>query len=218
MSADTTLHPQHAAAHAATEGGHADGQALADDDRREDLRQALLQLAEAEAHSRGALRLSQLCQAHKGVAVALSRLQSYSAAQDHLACALSLATALGAIDFQADLQCGLAEVATSAHEQSRSLGAPKGTLRAARERCRDLALDAAGLAALTTDTHWEIRVLLRASDVLDRCGKHDDAAVLQRQAMVLMGLDNPDYPSTGSAQVPAAARNAWRSSAPGLLM
>lgn len=224
MSATTALHPQHAAAHAATEGGHADGQALADDDRLEDLRQALLQLAEAEAeaeaeaHSRGALRLSRLCQAHKSVAVALSRLQSYSAAQDHLASALSLATALGAIDFQADLQCGLAEVATSAHEQSRSLGAPKGTLRAARERCRELALDAAGLAALTTDTHWEIRVLLRASDVLDRCGKHDDAAVLQRQAMVLMGLDNPDYPPNDGAQLPAAARNAWRLSAPGLLM
>ena len=217
MSTATAPHPQHAASQATTEGGHADGQALADDARRDGLHLALQQLAEAEVRT-GALRLPALCQAHKSVAVALSRLQSYSAAQDHLARAVRLATALGALDFQADLQCGLAEVATSAQEQARSLGASKGALRTARERCRELALDAARLAALTTDTHWEIRVLLRASDVLDRCGEHDDAVVLQQQAMELMGLDNPDFPASDTAQLPAVAREAWRLSAPGLLM
>ena len=39
--------------------------------------------------------------------------------------------------------------------------------------------------------HWEIKVLLRASDVLDRCGDHDDAITLQTRAMELM-VRHPD--------------------------
>jgi len=39
--------------------------------------------------------------------------------------------------------------------------------------------DAARLAGQTTEPHWEVKLLLRASDVLDRCGDHDDAVLMQ---------------------------------------
>ena len=42
------------------------------------------------------------------------------------------------------------------------------------------------MAARAADPHWEIKVLLRASDVLGRCGDHDDAVTLQTRAMELM--------------------------------
>ena len=41
-------------------------------------------------------------------------------------------------------------------------------------------------ARSVADPQWEITVLLRVSDVLDRCGDHDDAVALQSRAMRLM--------------------------------
>ena len=65
---------------------------------------------------------------------------------------------------------------------------------AALERTRDWAFEATGLAGHVADPQWEIKVLLRISDVLDRCGDHDDAVELQSRAMRLM----------------YGARDAWR--------
>ena len=42
------------------------------------------------------------------------------------------------------------------------------------------------LAGHVADAQWEVTVLLRISDVLDRCGDHDDAVQLQARAMGLM--------------------------------
>jgi hypothetical protein len=39
------------------------------------------------------------------------------------------------------------------------------------------------------DPDWEIKVLLRVSDVLDRCGDRDDAVQLQTRALRLMAHD-----------------------------
>ena len=58
--------------------------------------------------------------------------------------------------------------------------------RNARDLARDMAFEAARVATHASDAHWEIKVLLRASDVLDRCGDHDDAITLQTRAMELM--------------------------------
>ena len=199
-------------------GAQADGLALADGQDREALRQAILMLELAEAAS-GETQPALRCHAHKGMAVALSRLQAYSPAQSHLAQALRWATVMGSVDGCADLQCALAEVATSAAEQAKAHGASQASLRSARERCRDLAFEAARLAPLTTDPHWEVRVLLRASDVLDRCGDHVDAVQLQHQALALMGLQNAepetDTPPALMATVPAEL---WRLTMPGGLM
>ena len=199
-------------------GAQADGLALADGQDREALRQAILMLELAEAAS-GETQPALRCHAHKGMAVALSRLQAYSPAQSHLAQALCWAAVMGSVDGCADLQCALAEVATSAAEQAKAYGASQKSLRSARERCRDLAFEAARLAPLTTDPHWEVRVLLRASDVLDRCGEHEDAVQLQGQALALMGLQAADVqaepdPAT-AATVPAEL---WRPTLPGGLM
>ena len=165
----------------------ADGLALADGPRREALRQAVLMLDLAEAAS-GQTQPALLCHAHKGMAVALSRMQAYSPAQSHLAQALRWATVMGGIDQCADLNCALAEVSASAVEQALAHGAPADSLRHARERCRDLAFEGARLACRTSDPQVEMHLLLRASDVLDRCGDHDDAAQLQQRALHLMGL------------------------------
>ena len=199
-------------------GARADGLALADGQDREALRQAVLMLALAEAAS-GQTQPALRCHAHKGMAMALSRLQAYSPAQSHLAQALRWATVMGSIDDGADLQCALAEVATSATEQARAHGASQDSLQSARERCRDLALEAARLAPLTTDPHWEVRVLLRASDVLDRCGDHQDAVQLQQQALALMGLQNAEIQTDSDpALMVTAPAELWRLTMPGGLM
>ena len=199
-------------------GAQADGLALADGQHRDALRQAALMLELADAAS-GDTQPALRCHAHKGMAVALSRLQAYSPAQSHLVQALRWATVMGGIDGCADLQCALAEVATSAAEQARAHGAPQDSLRRARERCRDLAFEAARLAPLTTDPHWEARVLLRASDVLDRCGDHDDAVLLQTQALALMGLQHAETESdTDPALMVTVPAELWRLTMPGGLM
>ena len=61
----------------------------------------------------------------------------------------------------------------------------------------DLCETAAAVAGQVADPEWEASVLLRISDVLDRCGDHDDAAQLQVRALRLMsgslypGLPDP---------------------------
>lgn len=196
----------------------ADGLALSDGRLRERLRQAMRLMDLAEAAT-GATQPALMCHAHKDMAIALSRLQAYSPAQTHLTQAMRWALVMGAIDQRADLQCALAEVATSAVEQGRAYGASGPSLRKALDHCRDLAFEAARLAALTTDPHWELRVLLRASDVLDRCGDHDDAQQLQQQALAMLGqaADAPDgHPDPAMATtVPAEL---WRPTAAGNLM
>jgi hypothetical protein len=83
----------------------------------------------------------------------------------------------------AEVSCAAADAEQAANEDDRHAG------RAARERARDQAFQAAALAGQTADAQWEVKVLLRISDVLDRCGDHEDAATLQNRAISLMGLD-----------------------------
>lgn len=64
----------------------------------------------------------------------------------------------------------------------------------ARERARSAAFEALQLAAHVADSRWEITVLLRICDVLDRCGDRDDAIGLQARALRLMAGD-PTMPA-----------------------
>ena len=196
----------------------ADGLALSDGKLRERLRQAMRLMDLAEAAS-GATQPALMCHAHKDMAIALSRLQAYSPAQTHLAQAMRWALVMGATDLRADLQCALAEVATSAVEQGRAYGASGPSLRKALDHCRDLAFEAARLAPLTTDPHWELRVLLRASDVLDRCGDHDDAQQLQQQALAMLGQDaDGSAGQLDPAMATTVPAELWRPTAAGNLM
>ena len=167
-------------------GLSADGSALHDGAAREALRQAMHQLSAAETTA-GSARAPAMCQALTETAQALAALQAYSPAESHLAQALRWAGQMGGVDLRADLFCALAEVATSAGDLAEAEGEIARS-RAARDRARDHAFESARLAGLVTDPTWELRVLLRASDVLDRCGDRDDALRLQQRVLVLMGM------------------------------
>ena len=194
----------------------ADGNALANGPARDALARALQQLTLAETVT-GPCQPAALCQALTEVARALSPLHAYGQAESHLAQALRWAVVMGSADNCADLHCALAEVATLAAELAVAHNELPAAVHHWQDRARDHAFEAAGLAAHVTDPHWEVKLLLRASDVLDRCGDHDDAVLLQQRALVLMGLHNPDLPADTSS-TRAAAPTAWRSTAPSQLM
>ncbi len=193
----------------------ADGAALGDGVAREALRQAMHALSAAEAAD-GSARAPAMCHALTEAARALAGLHAYSPAESHLAQALRWAGLMGGHDLLADLHCAWAEVATNAADLGAAQAEPARS-RAARDRARDHAFEAARLAGLATDPNWEIRVLLRASDVLERCGDHDDALLLQQRALVLMGMGHGDLPADDTL-ASGPARDGAPQTAPGTLM
>ena len=50
-----------------------------------------------------------------------------------------------------------------------------------------------GSTGQVTDPQWEVRVLLRISDVLDNCGDHAEAVTLQDRAVALLGLHDTGF-------------------------
>ena len=142
------------------------------------------------------LDLAQLRQRPADMSVALSlvarsfkALGAFPAAEDYLLQARRWATLLPGHDALVDLECELAEVACSRAEAALAAGEDRRLLREARENARLHAFEAASLAGQASDAQWEVKVLLRVSEVLDRCGDHDDAATLQNRAISLMGLN-----------------------------
>ena len=105
-------------------------------------------------------------------------------AETYFEAALRWARSAGSTDQVVDLLCDLCETTVELAE-AQSAHRP-GSGRAARERARDHAFEASTLAGRVADPHWEATVLLRIGDVLDRCGDHDDAALLQTRALRLM--------------------------------
>lgn len=137
-----------------------------------------------------------MCQALAQVARSLKALGAFGAAEAYLGQALRWAAMLPGGDTRVDLLCELAETGCAAAEAARAAQQDdRRAGRAERERARDHAFEAARLAGQTTDAHWEVKVLLRVSDVLERCGDHEDAASMQHRAISLMGLDRSDGPS-----------------------
>lgn len=88
------------------------------------------------------------------------------------------------MDQAVEILCLLAETSCTLAEAHAQDDPRRG--HAARDRTRDRAFEAAGLAGHVADPRWEIQVLLRISDVLDRCGDHEDAVQLQARAMRMM--------------------------------
>ncbi len=196
-------------------GLSADGAALGDGAARDALRQAMRHLSDADL-VQGSHRAPALCQALTEAARALAGLHAYGPAESHLAQALRWALQMGGQDLAADLHCAWAEVATNAADLAEAQG-EQARSRAARDRARDQAFEAARLAGLATDPNWEIRVLLRASDVLDRCGDHDDSVLLQQRALVLMGMGQADLPADDPLRSSPTV-DAGPMTAPGALM
>ena len=118
----------------------------------------------------------------------LVALQAPAQAETYLDAALRWSRAAGATDQTVDLLCELCDLA---ERQAQTQDArATGLGHAARERARDHAFEASTLAGRVADPDWEIRVLLRVSDVLDRCGDRDDAVQLQTRALRLMARDD----------------------------
>lgn len=142
---------------------------------------AVRRLDEAECHREP----SAMCEALAGISRCYRSLSAFSAALDFMEQALRWSYALGGVDQRVELLCELAELSSEAGEAARA-GDDERQARVAREFARDMAFEAARVATHAADPHWEIKILLRASDVLDGCGDHDDAITLQTRAIELM--------------------------------
>ena len=157
-----------------------EGQAMLPSRAREALREAAAALDIAERHQQPlemSLALAQMARCYRA-------LQALAPAALCLERALGWAHALGAADQAVEILCLLAETHCAQAERHAAEDSRRG--HQALERTRDRAFEATGLAAHVADPQWEIKVLLRISDVLDRCGDHDDAVELQSRAMELM--------------------------------
>lgn len=149
------------------------------------LRQAALQLDAAEASGQPqamAQALLQLSRAYRAMG-------ALDAAEAGLGGALRWSRMTGSVDATVDLLCELGETAATRAEQLDDGERESGRGHLARERARDAAFEAAQRAAHVADSRWEITVLLRVSDVLDRCGDRDDAVGLQARALRLLAGD-----------------------------
>lgn len=127
-----------------------------------------------------------MTQANSQVARCLKASDDLASAETYLDKALCWAHLVPGVDTRIDVLCELAEV-TSAQFEGIDDSEP-ATRQACLERARAHAFEAAELASHSADSHWEVKVLLRVSDVFNRCGDHDDAAQIQNRAMTLLGL------------------------------
>jgi hypothetical protein len=176
---DPTMMPSHPTpAHA--EALMPEGHAILPSPARSALREAAAALDLAEQYKQPlemSLALAQMARCYRG-------LQAPGPAEWYLEQALAWARTLGAIDQAVEILCLLAETSCSLAEAHVDSDARRS--HAALERTRDRVFEISGMAGHVADPEWEIKVLLRISDVLDRCGDHDDAVELQARAMRLM--------------------------------
>lgn len=148
--------------------------------RRELLRLAAAALDAAEQRGRPL----EMCAALTTMARAYQALHAHAAAEEMLRQARRWAHGSGSVDLQVDVLCELGEAACAVAQDSAD--ADPAASRAARERARDIVFEVARLVRHVSDPQWEAKSLLRASDVLNRCGDHEDAAWLQGRALQLM--------------------------------
>jgi hypothetical protein len=147
----------------------------------EALRHAVAALDAAELKRQPLAMTQALAQVARGC----QGLGELRAAESHLAPAEVWAAASGATDLWVQVLCQRAECACALGEQQRAEGGHHAG-HTACERARDAAFEAAHLASRVSDPTWERAVLLRVSDVLNRCGDHEDAARLQARALAML--------------------------------
>lgn len=148
-----------------------------------------------------------MSEALAGIARCYRALAAYPTAMEFMHQALRWSYALGGVDQRVELLCELAELSCEAADAADAADDEDGErqCRLARDCARDMAFEAARVSVQSADPHWEIKVLLRASDALDRCGDHDDAITMQTRAMALM-MRHPDVAdSIADGQSAAAA-------------
>ena len=116
--------------------------------------------------------------------VAVARAYVQLRAEAYYELALRWAPSAGSTDPVVDVLCELCEFTTLLADAQDA--ATPGSGHAARERARNHVFEASMLAGRVADAGWEFKVLLRISDVLDRCDHRDDADALQTRALRLM--------------------------------
>ncbi len=112
--------------------------------------------------------------------------QAWGTAEAHLEEALRWAWLAGGCDARVALHCEAAEMAALDAERS-----AERNKAGARRRALTHAGEAARLSEHVACPAWEVVVLLRASDVFDRCGERDEAVALQTRAVLMMALAAP---------------------------
>jgi hypothetical protein len=153
---------------------------MVDSPQRDLLRLAATAVESAERRGRPL----EMCAALTALARAYQALKAHGAAEEMLRQAHRWAYGSGSIDLQVDVLCELGEAACAVAQDC--LDADPGAARAALDRARDIAFEIAQAVRHVSDPQWEAKSLLRASDVLNRCGDHEDAAWLQGRALQLM--------------------------------
>jgi tetratricopeptide (TPR) repeat protein len=144
---------------------------------------------------------NEMSEALAGISRCYRALSAWAPAIDYMQQALRWTHAVGGVDRRVELLCEMAELACSSADASEA--ADSRETHMARECARDRAFEAARIAIHAADAHWEIKVLLRVSDVLDRCGDHDDAIALQTRALSLIS-QHPEVALDSAALVSAA--------------
>lgn len=179
------------------------GEQLADGRARQALKLALRVLDLAGVFKRP----HDMAQSLTQVARALKAMDSLDSAESYLEHALHWGASVPGSDLRLDLGCELAEVSCALAEQQRDRAEhDRHAGMAARDRARIRALEVAAQAGHLSDPHCEAKLLLRASDVLDRCGDHDHATSLQNRALALMGIGMHVH---GTEPVETAPQAAW---------
>ena len=158
---------------------HDDPQRAGADPQRA-LEQALSALDHAEQGASPDAIIPALVQA----AYAYRSLGAPAIADWYLRKAIGAARSHGTTQSVVSVLCASADLAAAV--AGTKAGGDDDSRRSARDRARDHGFEAALLAAQSEDTGWEIDVLLQVSDVLDRCGDHDDAVALQCRVLELI--------------------------------
>jgi hypothetical protein len=190
-TADATVAPTSAAT--AGDGGDAAPAAPDDPAPARPSAQRLRDAAAAVALAQRSGHTLLVAEALAGVGRIHAERGEHAAAVGTLEAALRWARAGASTDAVVDLLCLLCEAhaaraeALAARSGIPAEGGDATGARAARASARDHAFEAATLAGRVADTGWEVKVLLRISDVHDRCGHRADAVQLQTRAMQLMG-------------------------------
>ena len=150
-----------------------------DTDPRLALRRALASLELAQT----AGRPWSMAEAYREAGAAYRGLGAMTSALTMLDHAVRCARVTGSIDQCVDLLCEVIELLALKSDACEA--EQPGSGRPTRDRARDHVFEASRLAARVSDARWEITVLLRLSDVLDRFGDRDDATQLQVRALQL---------------------------------
>jgi hypothetical protein len=125
-----------------------------------------------------------------------AELQSFARAVTCYQQSLRWARVAGSTDHLVDVLC---ELCSASIDLAQALDARRpGSGHPARVRARTVAVEASALASRVADAGWELKVLLRISDMHDRCGDHDDAVLLQTRALRLMAGKSKHLPVDAS--------------------